>query len=341
MPSRRADGLRGVVRVLVGAIVLLLVAAGPVSEDPAGPTEYLTTIDSVEPATSAISVRMIGGDSFFEVTQLEPVHILVTGYRGEPYLRIRANGLVEENRLAPTTYLNEERYGAGEIIPAFADPDAEPDWVQVATGGRYAWHDHRSHWMNEAKPPGKQPGDTILEAVIPITVDGNEVQISVSSVLQPGPSPWPAILGAVMAAVLVGLLLVGRLPVIAIGPAVLVLAAGVVWAVSVPAETGPPLTLWLPPLLSILALIWAAVARARGAGPLLEIGLVSVAGVQLLVWGLLGWAALTKPILPTELPWSAHRFIIAMSLVVGVGLLAAALRQVRSVLAVPVRPRLA
>ncbi len=322
-----------ILRVLLGSAIVLLASAGPVGADPAGPTDYLTTIDAVEPMTEAISVRMIGGDSFFEITQLQPVHILVSGYQGEPYLRIRANGVVEENRLAPTTYLNEERYGAGEIIPDFANAKADPEWVQVATGGRYAWHDHRSHWMNEAKPPGKGPGDTILEAVIPIVVDGTEVQVSVSSVLQSGPSLAPALLGAGLAAVLVTLMIAGRLPVVAIAPVSVVLLAGLAATFSVPVETGPPITLWVPPLVAIVCLVAAAIVRGRATSPLLEVGLVSIAGLQLLLWAVLGRDAVVKPILPTELPWSAHRFILGMAMVVGVGLIGAGLKQLQEAFA--------
>ena len=331
--------LRAVVRSLLAGLVLVLVGAGPVSADPAGPTDYLTTIDSVEPATSAISVRMIGGDSFFEVTQVEPVHILVMGYQGEPYLRIRANGVVEENRLAPTTHLNEERYGAGEIVPDFADADAEPEWIQVGTGGRYAWHDHRSHWMNEAKPPGKGPGDTILQAVIPLVVDGIEVQVSVSSVLQSAPSPAPAILGAVVAVAVVALMVVGQLPILALVPAVGVLLAGLAATFSVPVETGPPLTLWIPPLLAVVCLIAAMVARRRADGPLIEVGLLAAAGLQLLLWAFLGRDSITKPILPTDLAWSAHRFTIAMALVVGLGLVGVAVKQLQGAFSEPLKAR--
>lgn len=321
----------------VAGLLLVLAVAGPVGADPAGPTEYLTTIDSVQPATSAISVRMIGGDSFFEVTQNEPVHILVTGYRGEPYLRIRANGVVEENRLAPTTHLNEERYGAGDIVPDFADAAAEPEWVQVGTGGRYAWHDHRSHWMNEARPPGKNAGDTILEAVIPLIVDGTEVQVTVSSVLQPDPSPVPAILGAVLAIAVAVLMVANRLPVVAIAPAAVVLLAGLSATFSVPVETGPPLTLWVPPLLAVICLTAAAIARRRVSSPLAEVGLLSVAGLQLMLWAFLGRDAITKPILPTEFPWSAHRFVTTMALVVGLGLVVAAVKQLQGAFESPVK----
>jgi hypothetical protein len=304
----------------------------PASADPAGPTEYLSVIQSIEPATDSIAVRMIGGDSFFEVSQLEPVLIEIVGYQGEPYLRIGPDGVVEENRLSATTYLNQERYGAGDIVPDFVDNDAQPEWIQVGTGGRYAWHDHRSHWMNTQRPPGAEPGDTILEAVIPLRVDGTEVAVSVVSTLEEPASPFPTIGGAAIG-LMAAVLLVRRQTV---APAVvatgLALMAGIVEVGSVPPETGPPFTLWFPPALGLAALIGAQVLSSRSSNPLSHPGSLLVAGAQLLLWSLLGRSALSNPILPTDLPWSAHRFIVAMSLVVGTAALLSAAHQLWTML---------
>jgi hypothetical protein len=81
----------------------------------------------VEPAAEAISLRFIGGDSFIELTVDAGHGVTVTGYRGEPY----------------RWFLNDDRFGRGPL-PAEVDPEAEPEWERVATGGRYAWHDHRA-----------------------------------------------------------------------------------------------------------------------------------------------------------------------------------------------------
>ncbi|NNE95966.1 MAG: hypothetical protein HKN24_08050 [Acidimicrobiales bacterium] len=306
----------------VAVLVTVLVPAAPAAADPAGPTEYLTTIEAIEPPTEALSVRMIGGDSFFELTQLEPVLIEVVGYEAEPYLRIRPDGTVEENRLSPTTYLNQERYGTREIVPEFTSSQGEPDWVKVADGGRYAWHDHRSHWMNSQRPPGAQPGDTILEAAVPLRVDGQEVLVTVTSVLQEPPSPLPAILGGVAGIAVVAGVLRNSLLLLAAPVAAAALVAGMVEYFSVPPETGPPLTLWLPSLLGVLGVLLALVVmRVRGPNPLLAPGLVLVAGVQLCVWAFLSRSSLSKPILPTDLSWPLHRFVIAVAFVSGLGLI--------------------
>jgi hypothetical protein len=312
----------------LGAVFIVVVGvAAPVSADPAGPTEFLSTIQAVEPPTGSIAVRMIGGDSFFEVTQLEPVLIEVAGYQGEPYLRIDPDGVVAENRLSASTYLNQERYGAGDIVPEFVDNDADPEWVQVGTGGRYAWHDHRSHWMNSQRPPGAEPGDTILEAVIPLRVDGTDVAVTVVSILQEPASLLPAIGGAAVGLMGAVLLMRRQIVVMAVLTACLALIAGVVAVISVPAETAPPFTLWFPPALAVVALMGALLLLSRSSNPLSDLGLLLVAGSQLVLWGFLGLAALTNPILPTDLPWSLHRFVVALTLVVGVAVLLDAARQ--------------
>ncbi|MFW2382480.1 MAG: hypothetical protein ACN4GZ_12035 [Acidimicrobiales bacterium] len=313
------------VRVWLVAALLLVGTAAPAAADPAGPTNYLSTIDSVEPPTPSIEVQMIGGDSFFEITQLEPVLIEVTGYEGEPYLRFRSDGVVEENRLSATTYLNEERYGAGDIVPDFVDNSADPQWEHVASEGRYAWHDHRSHWMNPQRPPGAEPGDTILEAVIPLVVDGTDVRITVSSTLQQPSSPIPWIAGTILG--LLGVVVAGRTAIFGAVTAVAALVVGAIEFLSVPPETGPPITLWVPPALALVALALAAVADRRALNPLIELGLRLVAGVQLAVWALLGSSALWNSILPTRLAWPLHRFTVALAFVVGVGILAVAARR--------------
>ena len=47
---------------------------------------------------------------------------------------------------------------------------------------------HHNNWMNEQKPASAEPGDVILEAVVPLVVDGSEVDVMVVSVLQAPPS---------------------------------------------------------------------------------------------------------------------------------------------------------
>ena len=170
---------------LLGFGMVLLIAV-PVAADPAGPTDYRTEVTGIDPSVDGVEMTIIGGDSFVELTVAPGIEAIVIGYRGEEYLRFAGDGVVYQNELSPTRWLNEDRFGDGEI-PADADPEAEPEWIRVADDGQFAWHDHRSHWMNEARPPAASPGSVILEAVIPIVVSGAPVEVGVRSTWIAGP----------------------------------------------------------------------------------------------------------------------------------------------------------
>ena len=172
----------------------ILGTTGVATADPPGPTDYLSEVVEIDPMVAGIEVGIVGGDSFIVLEVAPGISVDVVGYSGEPYLRFLPDGTVEENQLAPSKYLNEDRYAAGDI-PAKADAAAEPEWVVVAEDGTYAWHDHRTHWMNEIPPPGRGPGDQVAEGVVPLFVDGVEVDITVASVWQDPPSSLPVVLG--------------------------------------------------------------------------------------------------------------------------------------------------
>lgn len=183
------------------AVAVLVLTTVPVSAawaDPAGPTDYRSEIVSVEPPPSGVHIRMIGGDSFLEVSVDRGIELEVVGYRGEPYLRFGPDGAVEINDNAPSTYLNEDRYGETDVPPS-ASADVDPSWRVVSEDGVHAWHDHRTHWMNQSRPAG-EPGAQILEANVPLVVNGIDTDVTVISTWEPPPSPWSASAGAVIGA---------------------------------------------------------------------------------------------------------------------------------------------
>lgn len=307
-----------VIATIVG--VVLLASAGTVNADPAGPTDYQSAILSIDPPTPAITLEVIGGDSFIQLAVDPESEVLVLGYFGEPYLRFLPGGEVQENRNSPTTYQNEERYGSD--APDFAQPDADPDWVTVADDGTYAWHDHRAHWMQPIRPAGKAPGDRIVEQVIPLVVDGEEVDVTVISTWQDEPSMLPAALGVIIGLVSMGgafwLSRRGPAWAVALVPvAALATIAGWWQYTSLPPETGPRL-IW--GLLPTIALAASAVAPALGRrSPFAAVAAGLVAASQLAIWAFVKRDGLSAAIVPTDAPQWFERMSLTAAFVVGVG----------------------
>ncbi len=316
-----ATGARLRAVAVVPALVLasLLLMATPAAADPPGPTDYLSRIDAIEPPTTAFAVSIVGGDSFVLLEQREPSTIEVTGYEGEPYLRFSPDGTVERNRNSPARYLNDDRFGDDTAaLPERADADAAPDWEAVADDGRYAWHDHRAHWMLRTRPLGLGPGDRILEGVIPMTLDGAAVKVTVVSTWQPAPSPVPAAAGSVVGAVASLVWWRRRFDPAALlaGAAPAGLVVGAAQFLSLPGETDPSPTLWLLPGLAVVAALVAVAVRSR---PQSHLPLVFGGGVALFVWGVVRVESLPRSILPTDLPFWVDRGLTAATLVTAFG----------------------
>lgn len=178
---------RAAVAVLVCGWVAL--APSTAGADPPSATNYRTTVVAVEPAAPGVRLSVVGGDSFLRLRVETGTTVEVTGYRGEPFLRFGADGTVEENQASTTYHASRSRYGAP--VPDDITATTPPRWRTVAVDGTFAWHDHRTHWMNDFTPPGHQPGDVILEAVVPLIVDGRPTEVAVRSVWEPPPSPAP------------------------------------------------------------------------------------------------------------------------------------------------------
>jgi hypothetical protein len=312
--------------VMALATGLVMASARPAAADPAGPTDYRTEIVSIEPPVDGLEIEIIGGDSFIQLTAPRGFEIVVVGYAGEPYLRFEPDGTVRRNERSPARWLNDDRFGESAVPPE-ATADAEPEWTTVADDGSYAWHDHRTHWMNTTRPPGAEPGDVVLEAVVPLAVDGAEVGVHVRSTLLAGPSPLTPLAGGPLGAAAAGFagwrggvrVLAGVATVAAAASS----AAGL-WAwLSVPAETGPSLLLWVLPLLALVAAALVASGRSpgsaspagivtpTGAGAAGVSALLAFAAVELGLWSWIRREALVRALIPSDAPPALDRLVIA------------------------------
>ncbi|OLB80440.1 MAG: hypothetical protein AUI14_06800 [Actinobacteria bacterium 13_2_20CM_2_71_6] len=112
---------------------------------------YRTDITEVAHQPAGVSVRVDPAGEFLELTNAGTATVIVYGYLGEPYLRVTATG-VEENQVSPSTYLNRSLF-ADSVPTGGQAADVAPAWHQTASVGRTQWHDHRIHWMGQARPP--------------------------------------------------------------------------------------------------------------------------------------------------------------------------------------------
>ncbi|MDP1818375.1 MAG: hypothetical protein Q8K58_00595 [Acidimicrobiales bacterium] len=323
--------------VLLGAALLPLVAA-PAGADPAGPTDFRSEVTEITPSVDGVRAEIRGGDAFLELTVERGHEVVVYGYepdRAKPYLRFLEDGTVQRNRNATATYINDDRQGGGEIPAVAEDPDSAPDWEDVATGGRYAWHDHRVHWMAGVDPPverGEPVGGGYDPWVVPLDVDGEPIDVRGTLVFEKTTSPVPFVAAGLVAA---GLLAwVGRRRPVqgaAVALAVVAAIAVVVGRAEVAAtpDGGANPLLWIPPAAALVAAGLAAIRHRGGAAVVLVLASVSM----LSGWALLRFEVLLKPVLPTDLPPSIDR--VAVTVAMGVSLASAYLAITSGTLKLP------
>ncbi len=195
--------------------VLMVCFAMPASAHSAAgspSSNYVTVLDSVEPADPGFRVSVIESGSRLQITWLNGPVLIVEGYESDPYLRIGPNG-VEENRQSPATYINRTRQGL-DSPPATINPDGPPEWVKVSSRPVARFHDHRIHYMGSVPPPRVVENPRKRQEVQPafmLAVHRGSLATAPSIISGrvfwvPGPSPMPSYaiaagLAAIIAAV--------------------------------------------------------------------------------------------------------------------------------------------
>ena len=76
--------------------------------------------------------RVLGNDALLERRNAGDTEVVVSGYEGEPYLRVGPDGDFE-NVASPASILNDDRYGLGTIPPGVSAAE-EPRWERPGTG---------------------------------------------------------------------------------------------------------------------------------------------------------------------------------------------------------------
>jgi len=338
--SLQRTRIAGITRSLVCtgavAIVLLILMAGPALADPAVPTNYRSIVNVVDPQPRGVTVEVVGGDAFLSVAVAKGSTVEVPGYFGEPYLRIDGTGAVWLNTKSPARYINQDRFGITEIPPT-ADAQAEAEWEQVGSGGRFAWHDHRTHWMSPDLPP-TIAGDR-AEVVFPwkITITINNVETEVRGELLWFPSTNPS--GPLLVGVLGVLPLLayrrGRVSSVAISATLFatmtLFVATVQFAATPGFDRGAPIDLAVP-VLGVAAAVTALWLRDSS---IRSWTAVTIAGSATAWWAFTTMTALTAPVLPSALPTGIERASVSLSMWVGIGVVVIAVSELIRLVRVP------
>src|SRR6476619_4422355 len=101
-----------------------------------GNPNFRSQFQAVRPAVPGLQVDVLNYDDRLLLINRTGKTVLVRGYEGEPYARLRADGTVEVNKNSPSFYLNEERYG-GTPVPRSAGAKAAPQWSFVSKTSRF------------------------------------------------------------------------------------------------------------------------------------------------------------------------------------------------------------
>lgn len=194
--SRFAAAL--LVTVLVSVALLVADATPALAHGRASDTTNYSSRITRAPDLPGVRWKIYNGDEFLGVENTSQTELAVPGYiPGDQFLRIGPEG-VFVNRNSEAYYLNQDRYSR-ITPPAEVGPDAKPDWVKVSAAPRYAWHDHRIHWMSPVLPPQiRDPGQLtrISSWQVPFAYGGQQHELGGELLWVPGPSPWPWLLAA-------------------------------------------------------------------------------------------------------------------------------------------------
>lgn len=133
------------------ALLAFATAATAAHAHGGGSTDYISEIRAVAPTDAGLTLDVVDRDDQLALRNGSGKTVVVEGYNGEPYARVKPDGTVEVNLNSPALYLNEDRFAKVDM-PARADEDAAPEWKVVDRSGRFVWHDHRIHWMGAGRP---------------------------------------------------------------------------------------------------------------------------------------------------------------------------------------------
>jgi hypothetical protein len=172
-------------------------------DDQGSSFDYRSNITAVTPHVPGLSVEVLEFADRLLLRNHTGKTVTIYGYEGEPYARVLANGVAEQNVRSPATYLNTNFY-ANVTVPSSARASDPPLWEVVDRTGELEWHDHRIHWMSPippAKVTNKSKRTFIFSWAVPIAVGSARGAIDGQLFWTPEDSKAP------LAAIVIGILI--------------------------------------------------------------------------------------------------------------------------------------
>ncbi len=194
---------RPVALAILAAVLIPLAQPAPASAH-SGLTAQVASdyVDTIDPVPVGLEVKIVDGDQNLWMSANPRLTVVVSGLRGEPYLRFVASG-VYVNVHAPSYYLNR---GFPQALPAGLTASTPPLWRRVSSGHTYMWHEDRLHALALGGPA--PPAGEVATWTVPVTVNGARAHLGGELLYQPPPSRlwlWPLVVAILCAAAVVRL----------------------------------------------------------------------------------------------------------------------------------------
>jgi hypothetical protein len=184
---------------LLAAVLLPSTASAHVGRVPPAATDYLARISSIPPGLAA---RIVDGDQGIWLRVKPSLTVVVTGLRGERYLRFSRTGVAVNTRSA-TWFLDRVH---PQVVPSGVTSSTPPQWKELTSRHSWTWHEGRLHAPALAAHPS---GNAFLGRwTVPIVVDGRGTAIE-GGLWQSAPASllwfWPLLVFAACIPALLGL----------------------------------------------------------------------------------------------------------------------------------------
>lgn len=167
-------------------------------------TNYQSVLLAPTPAVPGVTIRVRDLGARVEVSNSTRTDVVISGYAGEPFLRVGPRG-VFENLRSPTVYQNMSTItGLPYPVPPEATADAVPVWSRIQGGHVARWRDRRTRHAGATPAAVRDaPHVSHLVSTWSIPLQWGTTQIVANGLIRwvppPNPTPWiglAAVLGA-------------------------------------------------------------------------------------------------------------------------------------------------